>query len=112
MIEQLQQGAKSAVQVMGQGRSRAQASVEQAARAGHSLDSIVSSVSTINDMNTQIASAAEEQGAVAEEINRNIVTISQIANQTATGAEQTAKAGQELAQLAGRLQSVVGRFKV
>ena len=112
MIEQLQQGAKSAVQVMSEGRTRAQASVEQAARAGQSLDSIVSAVGTINDMNTQIASAAEEQGAVAEEINRNIVTISQIANQTATGAEQTAKAGQELAQLAGRLQSVVGRFKV
>jgi len=112
MIERLQAGAKSAVQAMDAGRSRTQASVEQAARAGQSLDSIVSAVGTINDMNAKIASAAEEQGAVAEEINRNIVTISQIANQTASGAEQTARAGQELAQLAGRLQSVVGRFKV
>jgi len=112
MIERLQSGAKNAVLVMEQGRSKAQVSVQQAARAGTSLDTIASAVGAISDMNAQIASAAEEQGAVAEEINRNIVNISQIANQTASGAEQTATASAELARLAARLQSVVSKFKV
>jgi methyl-accepting chemotaxis protein len=112
MIERLQTGAKSAVQVMEQGRSKSQLSVQQAARAGTSLDTIATAVAAISDMNAQIASAAEEQGAVAEEINRNIVNISQIASQTASGAEQTATASTELARLAVHLQSHVGRFKV
>ncbi|RJQ48484.1 MAG: methyl-accepting chemotaxis protein, partial [Gammaproteobacteria bacterium] len=68
--------------------------------------------STITDMNTQIASAAEEQSAVAEEINRNIVSISQVASQASNGSQQTAAASGQLAQLAAQLQSVVGRFKV
>jgi methyl-accepting chemotaxis protein len=112
MIERLQTGAKSAVQVMEQGRGKAQVSVQQAARAGTSLDTIASAVGAISDMNAQIASAAEEQGAVAEEINRNIANIRQIANQTASGAEQTATASAELAKLAVHLQTHVGRFKV
>ena len=112
MIERLQTGAKSAVQVMEQGRSKAQVSVQQAAKAGTSLDNIAAAAGAISDMNAQIASAAEEQGAVAEEINRNISNISQIANQTASGAEQNAAAGAELARLAVRLQGLVGKFKV
>ncbi len=112
MIERLQSGAKSAVQVMEQGRSKAQVSVQQAAKAGTSLDNIAAAAGAISDMNAQIASAAEEQGAVAEEINRNISNISQIANQTASGAEQNAAAGAELARLAVRLQGLVGKFKV
>jgi methyl-accepting chemotaxis protein len=112
MIERLQTGAKSAVQVMEQGRSKAQVSVQQAAKAGTSLDAIANAAGSISDMNAQIASAAEEQGAVAEEINRNIVNISQIASQTANGAEQTSIASMELAKLAGRLQSLVGKFRV
>ena len=112
MIERLQAGAKSAVQVMEQGRSKAQVSVQQAARAGTSLDAIATAVGAISDMNAQIASAAEEQGAVAEEINRNIANISQIASQTASGAGQTATASAELAKLAVNLQSHVGRFNI
>jgi methyl-accepting chemotaxis protein len=112
MIERLQTGAKSAVLVMEQGRSKAQVSVQQAAKAGTSLDAIANAAGSISDMNAQIASAAEEQGAVAEEINRNIVNISQIASQTANGAEQTSTASMELAKLAGRLQSLVGKFRV
>jgi len=72
----------------------------------------VSAVKTINDMNTQIASASEEQSAVAEEINKNISNISDVAQQTATGAAQTAGASQELARLAEELQALVNRFRV
>lgn len=112
MIESLQSGAAKAVAVMEQGRSQAKVSVENAARAGESLHAITESVTTISDMNTQIASAAEEQSAVAEEIDRNITNISQLGDQTADGARQTETSSQEMAQLAVQLQTLVGQFKV
>jgi len=69
-------------------------------------------VATINEMNTQIASAAEEQSAVSEEINKNVTSISQISEQTASGAEQTTTSANELARLASDLQNLVGQFKI
>ncbi len=112
MIEKLQGGARDAVTVMEAGRDRANESVRQAGEAGNSLQTITYAVSAISDMNIQIASAAEEQSAVAEEINRNIVNIGAVADETATGSEHTAEASAELARLGTDLQSVVGKFKV
>ncbi len=112
MIERLQGGARNAVQVMEAGRNRAQAGVDQAAQAGTSLEAITEAVTRINDMNTQIASAAEQQSAVAEEINRNISNISQIAEQTSEGSQQTAAASETLARLAEELQALVSRFRL
>ena len=112
MIDRLQSGSRQAVQVMQKSREQAQSVVEQATQAGNSLTTIAASVSSINDMNTQIASAAEQQHAVAEEVNRNILKINDICNQTATGATQTAQASQELAEMGTRLQSLVNTFKV
>jgi methyl-accepting chemotaxis protein len=112
MIEHLQKGAMEAVQVMEEGRSQAEASVEQAGQAGRSLDSIRNAVSTIHDMATQIASATEEQSAVAEEINRNIINISDGVELAAEGIEQTTGASEQLARLADDLQTVVTRFKL
>ncbi|AHK77987.1 hypothetical protein M911_00840 [Ectothiorhodospira haloalkaliphila] len=80
--------------------------------AGASLEAITGSIGNINDMNTQIASAAEEQSSVSEEINRNISNIAQSVDQTASGAGQIAGASDELARLAAELQVLVGRFKV
>ncbi len=111
MIEQLQKGARAAVKVMEEGRGQAQDSVAQAARAGDALASITKSVGTISDMNHQIASAAEEQSAVAEEINRNIMAINDITEENAKGAQQTAESSEGLAQLAGDLQGLVNQFK-
>ncbi len=112
MIEQLQTGAQSAVKVMAESITRAEASVEKAAHAGSALETITKSVSQIRDMNAQIATAAEEQSAVAEEINRNIVSISDVVDQTAEGSRQTSTASGELARLAVQLQQLVGQFKV
>ncbi|MFP4683545.1 MAG: methyl-accepting chemotaxis protein [Ectothiorhodospira sp.] len=112
MIERLQSGASQAVKAMDQGRTKAREGVEQAGRAGQSLEVITRSVGNLNDMNAQIASAAEEQSAVAEEVNRNVVNINDGVEHTASGADQIASASEELARLAADLQDRVGRFKV
>ncbi len=112
MIQSLQTGAQGAVQAMDSSRQRAQASVEQAGNASASLSSITQAVTTINDMNTQIASAAEEQIAVAEEINKNIVSINQAAETNAEGAHHIATATEELNGLSEKLGGLVGRFKL
>ncbi|HLD64918.1 MAG TPA: methyl-accepting chemotaxis protein [Pseudomonas sp.] len=112
MIQKLQSGAATAVQVMETGRRQAQQGVEQVAQTGAMLEGISRAVATINDMNNQIASAAEEQSSVAEEINRNIVTVSLIAEQTSAGAGQTAATSEELAHLADHLQGLVREFRI
>ncbi|TPW15720.1 MAG: methyl-accepting chemotaxis sensory transducer, partial [Halothiobacillaceae bacterium] len=75
MIESLQRGTQEATGVMERSQRRAQSSVEQANNAGAALESIATAVATITNMTVQIASAAEEQNAVAEEVNSNIVNI-------------------------------------
>ncbi|MEG7521657.1 MAG: methyl-accepting chemotaxis protein [Chromatiales bacterium] len=112
IIDKLQTGSRNAVQVMTQSREHARSVVDQAELAGSSLTAIAQSVSQIDQMSAQIATAAEEQSAVAEDMNRNIVRISDMANQNATGAEQTSQAGQELAYMAAELQGLVGKFRV
>ncbi|MGR8932485.1 MAG: methyl-accepting chemotaxis protein [Gammaproteobacteria bacterium] len=110
-IERLQDRAKQAVSVMENGRKRAASSVEQAASAGGSITTISQRIDTINDMNNQIANAAEEQTAVAEEINRNISNISHVSEETAVGAKNTANACNELLELADKLRTTVRSFK-
>lgn len=112
MIERLQAGSREAVQVMEQGRSRTSASVDQAGKAGASLVGITDAVAAIANMNTEISTAAEEQRAVSEEINRNIVNISQVAEQTTLATQQMSQAGTELSSLAAQLQSLVSQFRV
>jgi len=110
-IERLQGRAKQAVSVMDNGRKQAATSVEQAASAGGSIASISQRIDTINDMNNQIASAAEEQTAVAEEINRNVSNISHVSEETSVGARNTAVACNELLELANHLRATVGNFR-
>ncbi len=112
MIEQLQTGARNAVEAMVHGRDQAKSSVDQAGLAGESLESITEVVASISNMNIQIAGATEEQSSVADEIKRNVSNISGIAKESAKGAHQTAEAGEELASLASQLQILVGQFKV
>jgi len=111
MIESLQHGSNDAVKAMQTSQTRSQESVEQALNARSSLEAITDAITTISDMNIQIASAAEEQSGVAEEINQNIVNISHVVEQTAEGAQQTQTSSHELASLANELQGLVGQFK-
>jgi methyl-accepting chemotaxis protein len=63
-------------------------------------------------MNTQIASAAEEQSATTEEMNKNIININQLADETANSAAQSTAASDELSRLATDLQNLVSQFKI
>lgn len=112
MIERLQGNAGSAVDAMEKGRTRARDSVAHASRAGESLHAITEAITTISDMNTQIASAAEQQSAVAEEINRNVANISSAVDETARGASQLSGSSEDLARLALELQGRVTQFRV
>jgi len=111
MIEKLQQGSKNVVDAMVLSQKQSSQSVIQAESALVSLNEITNSVTTISEMNIQIAGAASEQSNVAEEINKNIVNISGVVHETAEGAKQTLTASQELASLSHELQSLVGQFK-
>jgi len=112
IIEKLQAGSLKAVDAMEISRSKAVMVVEQANRAGNSLKVIADSVARINDMSAQIASATEEQSAVNEDINRNIVSINDMAEQTYEGAQQTTIASEKLAEQACYLKRLVDQFKV
>ncbi|WP_430962146.1 methyl-accepting chemotaxis protein [Pseudomonas syringae] len=85
-------------------------SVDLTRQAGESLTGISRSVAGIESMNLQIAAAAEQQSAVAEEINRSIMNVRDISEQTSTASKQTAEASIELARLGGSLQSMVSKF--
>lgn len=112
IIEKLQSGSKNAVQSMNLSRENAKTVVNKATMAGNSLTTIAKSASNIDQMSSQIATAAEEQSAVAEEMNRSIVRINDMTTQNATAAKQTELAGRELAQMATKLQGIVDEFKL
>ncbi len=112
MVGRLQSGAKTAVKVMNEGRDRAQTSVEKAANAGVALDSITAMITRMDEMNAAIASAATQQSAVAEDINRSIVNISQVAEQTADGARETSTAVETMSALSAQLQEAASKFRV
>lgn len=112
IIDRLQAGARDAVSKMEVGCAQATQTVGQAEQAGQALDAITDAISTINNMNSQIASAAEEQTAVAEEINRNVITIARVADETSGSAQQTTKTSSELGALAMELQDLISEFKL
>jgi methyl-accepting chemotaxis protein len=112
MVERLQQGAEAAVKVMNEGRERARDSVEKASSAGVALDTITDMITTMDEMSSQISSAANEQSSVAEDINRGIVNISQVAEHTAEGARGSSVAVETLSSLSSQLQDASSKFKV
>ncbi len=111
MIERLQEGARQAVSVMQQSREQTHRSMEQAGQAGQALDAIAGAVDNISSMNTRIAAASEQQRASAETIERNVMAISDIAEESVEGAHQVSQASEELNLLAERLRSYVTDFK-
>ena len=112
LIANLQHGSQNAVEMMDNSRTMAHLTLEHAQQAGDELAAIMRTVSEIQAMNIQIATAAEEQSAVAEEINASVVNVNNIADQSAAAVEETSASSAELARLGQSLQSLVARFKI
>ena len=111
MLQRLQSGVAEAVQVMETSQERSQHTVQETGKIAHSLDGVAAAVDTINDMNLQIATAAEEQNAVSEEINRNLVAIQHIVEQLAQAAENSEISTRDLADTGHHLKELVARFR-
>ncbi len=92
MIGGIQQGTDSAVNSMQQSSLRANSTLELAKAAGEALEEIASAFTLINERNLVIASASEEQAAVAREVDRNLMNIRDLSTQTSAGANQTSAA--------------------
>ena len=111
LIAGLQRMAKGAVQQMDSSRELTRRTVELAGEAGDALGRITQAVSTIEQMNQQIAAAAEEQSAVADAINESVTRVRDIGEQSAAASEQTAASSAELARLGVELQGLVRQFR-
>jgi len=111
LIANLQRVAQQAVEQMQSSRSLTQRTVDLANEAGVALGRITESVSTIEQMNQQIAAAAEQQSAVAENISESVTRVRDIGDQSASATEQTAGASAELARLGVELQELVRQFR-
>ena len=112
LISNLQKGVTQSVEAMQKASSHAIYSVELVQNSVQLQNNVAENLVTVTAMNAQIATAAEEQRAVTEEINHNIVNISQVTEQTATSTQQIAIASEDLAKLAGKMQNLVEQFKV
>ncbi len=112
LIVKIQDGVGQASEVMMQSRDSAGSCVEQAQTAGSSLSAIANAVEQILQLNTQIAAAAEEQSLASEEVQRSVVNIQSISEETSAGTSQTSKASAELAQLSEKLNGLVGQFRI
>jgi methyl-accepting chemotaxis protein len=112
LIVGLQSGTQQVANIMDNSRSLTDSSVELTRRAGGSLTNITRTVSAIQSMNQQIAAAAEQQSAVAEEINRSVLNVRDVSEQTSAASEETAASSAELARLGAHLQMLVGKFRV
>jgi methyl-accepting chemotaxis protein len=112
MITELQEGASEAVKVMDTSIRDTESTVAASEKAGNSLDSIARAVERIRDMNQQIATAAEQQAAVAEEINMNVVNLVNLCEESSEATGHTQTASNSLSDLSEQLQRLVGQFKV
>ncbi len=112
IIESLQDRSQQTARLLQQNNADLATTVDLSTQTDQAFEHIEQAVHQLLDMSTQIASATEEQATVTEEISKNVDTIHQVAQSTATGAEQTATSSQMLARLGDGLKALVGQFKV
>jgi methyl-accepting chemotaxis protein len=112
MITSLQQGTKQAVSVMMEAETLGKQGSEMTESAAEALAEIAGEIGVINSMNTQIASAAEEQTAVTEEMNRSIMNIARVSQETSEGMERTTDLTRSLADIARQLSQQMGNYRL
>jgi methyl-accepting chemotaxis protein len=112
MISRLQSGVKEAVNAMTNSHEVTETTVKKSTEVTEALDRIAKGISLIVDMSHQIAQAAEEQSAVAKNVNANVEQISVLGQTTADNAEETLASSREMSDLTASLQRLVEAFKV
>jgi methyl-accepting chemotaxis protein len=112
MIQQLQTASQEAVSVMSSSQSQTEKSVGQAETTKQSLVNINQSISSIYEMNSQIASVSSTQVNLADQVNSTIQSISQISQRSTDGMKDLEAAANQLSEVAGELQSLVGGFRI
>ncbi|VAW68655.1 Methyl-accepting chemotaxis sensor/transducer protein [hydrothermal vent metagenome] len=110
MIEKLQDGSENAVRVMTLCQEQAGTAVKQTADAGNTLESIDGAISIISDMNIQIASAVNEQGHAASEIEKNIYNITAVSERTVEGTNVLESANDDLRTVSSKLTELINQF--
>jgi len=110
MIARLQEGSKNAVSVMAQGRRQAELSVEQASKAGESLQVITGAIGSISQMNEQIAAAVEQQTAAAEAINGSLRRMGQSSGQGSRRSHELGRLKQDIENTALELEQIINRY--
>ncbi|WP_347900491.1 methyl-accepting chemotaxis protein [Pseudomonas purpurea] len=112
MLSRLTQGVSSSVTAMENTQASCQSAADATARVNAGLDEMAGSVSHINSLSTQIATAAEQQSAVTEEINRSMVQIRHMVDELVQSGHATELNTRQLLEANGRVSSIMGRFKV
>lgn len=112
VIEKVQQGTEGVVEVIQQGNALANGTAMQVQKAVAELEIVFESISAINDMNSQIVKAAQEQQAVSGEVNLNLSNIRDLSAQILTLVGESESVGAQISQLSAKQQQLVGQFKV
>lgn len=112
LVAGLQNGTQRVAASLTSSHSLAVSSVALTRKAGAALGAINSGVSNIQSMNQQIAAAAEQQSAVAEEISRSVLSVRDVTEQSTTATQEIAKSSTELARLGNQLATMVSRFRI
>lgn len=111
IIEQLRNGAQGAVKIANTGREGAAEGLKKMSQASQALEEIVSSVSTISDMASQMASAVEQQADVAEDVNQQLVRITDLGSASRAESEAAKESMEKLQKVASDMHELVVRFK-
>ena len=112
MVDKIQQGVGNAVTAMSNSHKMAEGTVIESKEVEEALEAIHDKVSSIAEMNTHIAEAVKQQAATAEDIDRNIVGISRVAEDNVGNAAETTRASEEMASKANQLREMLTSFKV
>lgn len=111
-IDELQSAAHIAVNTMTLSKEKTVQGVEEASQAGDSINTMRDSIQVISDMNIQIATAAEQQTVVVDEMDANFISINTAVENTAEVADDSSKSAQKLVEMSNELQGLIGQFKV
>ena len=112
MLDELHRLVKVSVNAMSLSQERSTRTVESSRTISESLVSVTTSITSINDMSTQIATATTEQSSVTEEINRNVYEIQNIVNSLTSSSVEAEKIASDVLSEGGKLEKLVGQFKI